>query len=101
MYMKVFAQEGLGRPDVEIAGEVTSVQDFLKKRMSEDRIPPIQAALVFTNEKTVIDIGEDANPPAATLSLAKLKDFVRKTAKGKPVSLEKVLDVQQALSNEA
>ena len=100
MYMKIFAQEGLGRPDMEIAGEVNSIQDFLKKRMPEENIPPVQAALIFTNEKTVIDIDEDANPPAATLPLAKLKDFIRKTAKGKPISTDKLSEVQRVLSPE-
>lgn len=100
MYMKIFAQEGLGRPDLEISGEVDSVQNFLKKRIPEEKVPPIQAALIFTNEKTVIDIDEDSNPSAATLPLAKLKEFIRKKAKGKPISMDKVLEIQQALSTE-
>jgi hypothetical protein len=100
LYLKIFAQEGLGRPDLEIASEVESVQSFLKKRLPDDKVPPVQAALIFTNEKTVIDIDEEATPPAATLQLNKLKDFIRKTAKSKPITMDRVLEVQSAISGE-
>lgn len=100
LYLKIFAQEGLGRPDLEIASEVENVQSFLKKRLPEDKVPPVQAALIFTNEKIVIDIDEENTPPAATLQLNKLKDFIRKTAKSKPITLDRVLEVQNAISGE-
>src|SRR5574338_361246 len=50
-YLKLFAQEGLGRPDLEVLGEIDSLQSYLKKQLPEESIPPVQAALVFTNPK--------------------------------------------------
>jgi hypothetical protein len=100
LYLKIFAQEGLGRPDLEISSELEHLQNYLKKRLPEENVPPVQAALVFTNEKTVIDIDEDAVAPADTLQINKLKDFIRKTAKSKPISMERVTEVQEAISGE-
>ncbi len=98
LYMKIFAQEGLGRPDIEISNEMENLEKYLSKRMPDEKIPAIQAALVFTNEKAVIDVdNEEDNPLAASLPLSKLKEFIRKTAKSKPISMEKVLQVQEAL----
>jgi hypothetical protein len=34
-----------------------------------------------------------------TLHVSKLKDFVRKTAKGKPVSLDQIKQIQEALAS--
>src|SRR4030065_43049 len=48
LYLKIFAQEGLGRPDLEIGGEVEAVTRYLKKLLPEREFPQIQAALIFT-----------------------------------------------------
>jgi hypothetical protein len=101
MYMKIFAQEGLGRPDLEISNEIENLEKYLSKRMQDDKIPKIQAALVFTNDKTVIDVdNEEDSPMAVTLPLGKLKEFIRKTAKTKPVSMDKIQQIQEVLCSE-
>jgi hypothetical protein len=98
LYLKIFAQEGLGRPEIEVASEVEKLQSFLKKHMDEENLPAIQAALVFTNPKTVIDIPADAAPPAETVTLKELKELVRKTGKGKALSLEKIQSIVDTLT---
>jgi len=98
LYLKIFAQEGLGRPDLEIEGEVQGLLRYLGKELPEDKIPPVNAALIFTNEKAVIQLDETANPPATTLQLAKLKDYVRKVAKTKPLSTEHIQEIQRLLT---
>jgi hypothetical protein len=40
------------------------------------------------------------NAPSPTLDVRKLKDFVRKTAKGKPISLDLVKEIQALISTE-
>jgi hypothetical protein len=94
LYLKIFAQENLGRPDLEIGSEIHAVASFLEKRMDEVEIPEVQVALVMTNEKCEVDAD---NAPAPTLEKKKLKDFIRKTAKGKPISLDLVKEVQASL----
>ena len=92
-YMRLFGQEGIGRPDLEAEAEINAVQKMLAKELDENGIPEINAALVFTNDSAEIE-AEDAPLPA--LPLKKLKDFMREKAKEKPITpqeLEKVLAV--------
>ncbi|HEX9027690.1 MAG TPA: hypothetical protein VF823_00865 [Anaerolineales bacterium] len=100
LYMKIFGQESLGRPDLEVNGEVESVRDFLTKRLpAESKIPEVQAALVFTNPKASIQVNEAESAPAETVMLGKLKDLVRKPAKGKSLSVERIRQVQNAFGD--
>ena len=96
-YMRVFAQEGLGRPDYDIANEVQNLQNFLEKSMPTEEIPPIQAALVFTTDKAILHFDEDEQPPVPTLYLNKLKELIRKNAKSKPITIEKIQEVVRLL----
>jgi hypothetical protein len=94
-YMKIFGQEGLGRPDLEIDAEKESILRFLRKLMPDSEISAVQAALVFTNEDAqLIDLDE---APAPTLPAKKLKEFIRKTAKTKPLSTLKAKEIQDAI----
>ena len=92
-YMRLFGQEGIGRPDLEVEAEINAIQKMLAKELNENEIPEINATLVFTNDSAEIE-AEDAPLPA--LPLKKLKDFMREKAKEKPITpqeLEKVLAV--------
>jgi hypothetical protein len=97
-YLRLFAQEGIGRPDLEVAGQIDSLESYLKKNLPDMDSFPIQAALVFTNDKTELQIGEDVEVPIPTLTLNKLKELIRKTAKGKPLSAERLQTIQTLLS---
>ena len=98
-YLKLFGQESLGRPDLEIENEIEKLNKFMKPWFSEElEAPRIQGALVFTNDEVNIKIDTDETPPAPTLSLKQLKDFMRKTAKTKSVSSEKIEMVQELLN---
>jgi hypothetical protein len=94
LYLKIFAQEGLGRPDLEIGSEVNAVHQYLEKNLSDGEVPEIQAALVFTNDNAVVE-ADDA--PVTTLQVRKLKDFIRKHAKSKPISLDMLEEVKEVL----
>jgi hypothetical protein len=94
LYLKIFAQESLGRPDMEISGEIEGINRFLKQRLPEKVLPEIQAALVFTNEATQV---EADNAPIPTMHIKKLKEFLRKTAKGETLSQLWLNDINAAL----
>lgn len=98
LYLKIFAQEGLGRPDADIQAETNGLQRFLAKRLPEEDIPVINAALVFTNARVTINIPEDETPPAETVYLKDLKEVIRKAGKAKGLSMEKVKVIQDAIS---
>jgi len=94
-YLKIFAQEGIGRPDLEIESDIEGFRKFLKKVLSEEtEIPDIQAALVFSNPDVNIQ-ADDA--PTPTLTANKLKDFIRSSAKQKPISAGMVQQIQNAI----
>ena len=93
-YMRLFGQEGLGRPDLEAESEINSIRKVLAKELEEDEIPEINAVLVFTTEGVEIE-AEDAPMPA--LPIKKLKDFMRQRAKEKPISGEELEKVKAVL----
>lgn len=94
LYLKIFAQEGLGRPDLEIGGELNAAKDYLSKLLPEDQVPEVQAALVFTHDRVEV---EADNAPSPTLHVKKLKDLLRKEAKNKPISMDTVKEIHTNL----
>lgn len=98
LYLKLFAQQGLGRPDLEISYDVEKVQKHLKELLPDQNIPAVQSALVFVSNNVEIDIDKKETPPAETLLGSRLKEFMRKCAKKKPVPLDKIELVQQKLA---
>lgn len=97
VYLRFFAQEGIGRPELEAPGEIEAMQKFLAKQLpEEEELPEIQSVLVFTNDAASILESEDAAKPPA-VPAKKLKDFIRKTAKGKSLTVVKAKTIQDAL----
>lgn len=92
-YMRIFGQEGLGRPDVEFDGEIRSLQKYLSNKMDESEIPEINALMVFTDEDVEID-GEDS--PVRAMKLKQVKDFLRQKAKEKKLSAERLNQLKAA-----
>ncbi len=93
-YMRIFGQEGLGRPDLEAEAKINSIRKALTKEMYEEKIPEIKAVLVFTTEGIEIDAGE---APLPALPVKKLKDFMRQNAKKKPITTPELEMVKEAL----
>jgi hypothetical protein len=86
LYLKLFAQEGLGRPDIDLEGQVGKLTQYFQKNLTEGVVPPLQAVLVFTNPSVVIDIPEETELPVETIKTDKLKETMRKAAKSKSIS---------------
>jgi hypothetical protein len=95
-YMRIFGQEGIGRPDLEADSEIRSLTNALSMDF-EDQIPEIKAILVFTADDVQID-AEDA--PIPVLPLKKLKDFMRQRAKEKTISDQDLEKVKELLPQE-
>ena len=86
-YMRIFGQEGLGRPDDDVAGEVSALKKYLSKQMDAEEIPAINAVMVFTSDGVEID--DDAQgAPVPALKVKQLKEFIRKKSKEKAVTPE-------------
>ncbi|MFZ0534759.1 MAG: hypothetical protein WAM09_16425 [Anaerolineales bacterium] len=93
-YLRAFAQEGIGRPDLEVPAEVDAVAKHLEKWLPDKNIPKPQSALVFTSDKVELAV-EDA--PIPTLPLKKLKETIRKSAKEHPLSPELIQEINSLL----
>jgi hypothetical protein len=96
-YMRIFGQEGLGRPDIEIDKETGALRKYLAKQMDESELPEIKSVLVFTSDEVEID-PEGATLPA--LKSKQLKDFIRQKAKEKPISQLQLTAMKAALPEE-
>jgi len=97
LYMKIFAQESLGRPDLDAKTAMAGAQKFLAQYSSTIELPEPKAALIFTNEKAVVECD---NAPLATLAGNDMKDFFRRIAKETPAPLESMRALQKMLPSE-
>jgi len=93
-YMRIFGQEGLGRPDVEMDRETAGLKKYLAKQMDESEIPEIRPLLIFTSDEVEI-VSEGATTPA--IKVKQLKDFIRQKAKEKPIGSLQLTTVKAAL----
>jgi hypothetical protein len=85
-YLRVFGQEGLGRPDLDAEHHIAVLRKFLEKRLDGGIVPDIQAMMVFTNNEVELDSGESS---LMALKLKQLKEFFRTQAREKKLgSLE-------------
>ncbi len=82
-YMRIFGQEGLGRPDAEAEAELRYLQKTLQRNLGNE-LPPLHAMLIFTHPESQLQIEEE--PPFPVLPAKKVKDFLRKAAKEAPLS---------------
>lgn len=95
IFMKLFGQESIGRPDLEAQSSIDAVKAYFKAKdidFPEDAIHPV---LVFINPKAEID--SEAKFMFDTVSLDKLKDLIRKYAKENRFSPEFIDEVTDKL----
>jgi hypothetical protein len=97
LYLKILAQEGLGRPDLDIEANLQDVNNHLTKNLNETEQPPVKPVLVFTHAQADVQV---QNAPHPGVSSEKLKDLIRRMAKEEPVPNEQVRLVQKTLPTE-
>ena len=96
-YMKIFGQEGLGRPDLEVKANTESITKMLKKELGEDA-PPVNLALVFVDDRAVVAAEDAPNP---TLKAKDIKEYLRKYAKANPLPATQIKRVTEILPKES
>lgn len=94
LYLKIFAQEGLGRPELDVAAAITDLEKFLQKKTGSHEVGLIDCALVFSSEKATIQSQETPYP---ALPIRKLKDLIRRKAKQSPTPPDLLARVQEIL----
>ncbi len=93
-YMRLFGQESLGRPDIEMESEISAITKYLEKQMEGSEIPGINTMMVFTSDDVEIDAGD---APIPAMKLKEIKEFFRKKAKEKVISATQLAAVKAAL----
>ncbi len=94
-YMRIFGQEGLGRPELDAENEVQMLKKFFAKKLDESDIPEIKPILVFTTEDVELDAGES---PIAAVKLKQLKEFMRQGGKNRVLSSEQIKSLTDVLA---
>jgi len=94
-YMRIFGQESIGRPELEMESDINAIRKHLAKHMDESNIPEINGMMVFTNENVEIETEDDTPIPA--MKIKQIKDFFRKRAKEKPITSLQLAAVKAAL----
>ena len=95
-YMRIFGQESIGRPEVELENEINSLKKYLAKQMNESEIPEVSGMLVFTSDHVDIDSGD---APVPAMKLKQIKNFFKQKAKekDKPITPTQLAAVKTAL----
>jgi hypothetical protein len=93
-YMRIFGQEGLGRPDIEIESDIQALKKHLSKTMDESEMPEINSLMVFTNDEVEIDAD---SPPIPAMKLKQVKEFMRQKAKEKKFPTEAINKLKTTL----
>jgi hypothetical protein len=96
-YMKIFGQEGLGKPEAEASAEIASVTKFFEKNLESHEIPEVKALLVFTNDAIEL-IPNDSPVPA--MKLKQLKEFMRQKTKDRGLSHDQLKKITALLSTD-
>jgi hypothetical protein len=80
---KLFSQEGIGRPELEVKAFQDDIKKYLQKQTGTQDEFDVKAAIVFTNESAKV---QAPDAPFPTMNGEKIKDFIRKQAKEAPFS---------------
>lgn len=96
-YLKLFAQEGLGRPDIEVQTDLDSLRSALNKSIG-DELPPLNASLLFFDPRADVQADDAPHP---TMKIDQLKDFLRKRAKENPLTPEQAKRITDILPKES
>lgn len=96
-YMRIFGQEGLGRPEIEAETEVAAAKKFFVKQLGEEAVPEIKAILVFTHEQVELEAGES---PIPAIKLKQLKVFMREEAKRRKLTGDQIQKITAVLPGE-
>lgn len=96
-YMRIFGQESLGRPDIEIQSDTRLLQSHFAKHMDASQVPEIKPLVVFTSDE--VEILADETPVPA-MKLKQMKDYIRQKGKGNALSSTTLQEIKSTFPTE-
>lgn len=97
MYMRIFGQESIGRPEIDAETEVGTLKKFFAKKLDESFIPEIKPILVFTSDEVELKTGET---PIPAIKLKQLKEFMRQGGKSRVLTSDQIEKVTGLFAKE-
>lgn len=74
--LKLFGQESIGKPTLDMQANEDKIHDLLAKHLEEENIPPITSVFVLINPKSTI--GNVENAPSAIVTPDALRRHIRR-----------------------
>ncbi|MCE9647841.1 MAG: hypothetical protein K8S20_17745 [Chloroflexi bacterium] len=96
-YMRIFGQEGLGRPEFDAESEVHTLNKYFSKNFEGSFTPEVKPILVFTSDEVEIDAGDS---PIPTMNLKQLKEFLRQGAKNRVLTNLQITEISDLFTKE-
>ncbi|MCB9112803.1 MAG: hypothetical protein H6634_16295 [Anaerolineales bacterium] len=96
-YMRIFGQEGIGRPALEAESEVNTIRKYLEKKLEGKDVPEVKPMMVFLNDQVEV---EPNDSPIQALKLKQLKGFLRDEAKKHALSNLQIQTITKVLEAE-
>lgn len=93
-YMRLFGQEGLGRPDLESTAEMDAIKKFFTKYLPDHAMPTINRVMVMTSDQAEIDAPDS---PIPIVHAKKLKELIRKNAKKNEIKPDLIQSIRGVL----
>lgn len=96
-YMRIFGQEGIGRPDIDAENEALVMRKFFSKNLEESAVPEVKPILVFTSDEVELDAGDS---PIPAMRLKQLKEFMRQNSKNRVLSSAQIAAITNLFEKE-
>jgi len=97
MYMRIFGQESIGRPEIDAENEVQTLKKFFAKKLDDSFIPEINPILVFTNDEAELEVGDS---PIPAMKLKQLKEFMRQGVKNRVLTVDQIAKITSLFDKE-
>lgn len=96
-YMRIFGQEGIGRPDLDAENEALQLRKFFGKKMEGSILLEVKPILVFTNDEVELDAGDS---PVPAMKLKQLKEFLRQSSRNRILSSLQIAEITGLFAKE-
>jgi hypothetical protein len=97
MYMRIFGQESIGRPEIDAENEVQTLKKFFAKKLDDSFIPEINPILVFTSDEAELEVGDS---PIPAMKLKQLKEFMRQGVKNRTLTVDQITKITSLFDKE-
>lgn len=97
MYMRIFGQESIGRPEIDAENEVQTLKKFFAKKLDDSFIPEINPILVFTSDEAELEVGDS---PIPAMKLKQLKEFMRQGVKNRVLTVDQIAKITSLFDKE-